>query len=53
MEKFLEKLFDINKIPTKLIIVILVSSGLILFVPEQFLIKLKLEGFLQDYVLAP
>ncbi len=49
MDKFLEKLFDINKIPTKLIIVVWVSSGLILFVPEQFLTKLKLEGFLQDY----
>lgn len=49
MDKFLEKLFDINKIPTKFIIVVWVSSGLILFVPEQFLTKLKLEGFLQDY----
>ena len=49
MEKFLEKLFDINKIPTKLIIVIWVSAGLILFVPEQFLTKLKLESFIQDY----
>ncbi|MBX2966819.1 MAG: superinfection exclusion B family protein [Cyclobacteriaceae bacterium] len=49
MEKFLEKLFDINKIPTKLIIVILLSSALILFVPQQFLTKLNLDGFLHDY----
>ena len=49
MEKFLEKLFDINKIPTKLIIVIWLSSALILFVPQQFLTKLNLDGFLHDY----
>ena len=49
MEKFLEKLFDINKIPTKLIIVIWLSSALILFVPQQFLTKLNLDGFIHDY----
>lgn len=49
MEKFLEKLFDINKIPTKLIIVIWLSSALILFVPQQFLTKLNLDGFFHDY----
>ena len=49
MEKFLEKLFDINKIPTKLIIVIWLSSALILFVPQEFLTKLSLEGFLKEY----
>jgi len=49
MEKILEKLFDINKIPTKLIIVIWLSSALILFVPQQFLTKLNLDGFLHDY----
>lgn len=49
MEKFLEKLFDIKKIPTKLLFVIWLSSGLILFVPERFLTKLNLTDFLKDY----
>lgn len=49
MENFLEKLFDIKKIPTKLLFVIWLSSGLILFVPERFLTKLNLTDFLKDY----
>ena len=49
MEKFLEKLFDINKIPTKLFFVIFLSTGLILFVPNKFLTKLNLTDFLNDY----
>ena len=49
MEKFLEKLFDIKRIPTKLLFVICLSSGLILFVPQQFLTKLNLQDFLKDY----
>lgn len=49
MEKFLEKFFDINKIPTKLIVVVWLSSALILFVPQQFLTRLNLDGFLHDY----
>lgn len=49
MDKLFEKLFDINKIPTKLIIVVWVSSGLVIFAPEQLLSRLKLEGFLEDF----
>lgn len=49
MEKILEKLFDIKKIPTKLIFVLWLSASLILFVPEQFLTKLNLNDFLQEY----
>jgi len=49
MEKILEKLFDIKKIPTKLLFVIWLSSGLILFVPSKFLTKLSLTDFLKDY----
>ncbi|HEY9003578.1 MAG TPA: super-infection exclusion protein B [Mucilaginibacter sp.] len=49
MEKFLEKLFDLKRIPTKLLFVICLSSGLILFVPERFLVKLNLQDFLKDY----
>lgn len=49
MEKFLQALFDFNKIPTKLILVIWVCCSLILFIPEQFLAKLNLTEFLKDY----
>lgn len=49
MDKFLDKLFDIKKIPTKLLFVIWLSSGLILFVPQNFLTKLNLADFLKDY----
>lgn len=49
MEKILEKLFDINKIPTKLIFVIWGSVFLILFVPETYLEKLILKDFLNEY----
>ena len=49
MEKFFEKLFDIKKIPTKLIFVIWLSSVLLLFVPEKFLTKLNITEFLKDY----
>ena len=49
MEKFLEKLFDLKKIPTKLIFVLWLSSALILFVPEKILTKLNLKLFLSEY----
>lgn len=49
MEKFLEKLFDIKKIPTKLIFVLWLSSALILFIPEHTFAKLNLKDFLTDY----
>lgn len=49
MEKYLEKLFDLKKIPSKLIFVLWLSSTLILFVPEHTLAKLNLKGFLADY----
>lgn len=49
MEKFFEKLFDIKKIPTKLIFVLWLSSSLILFVPDKLLAKLNIKGFLDDY----
>lgn len=49
MEKILEKLFDLNKIPTKLIIVVWFCTSIILFVPQQFLIKLNLDGFIKEY----
>lgn len=49
MEKFLEKLFDLKKIPSKLILVLFLSSALILFVPEHTLSKLNLKDFLADF----
>jgi len=47
MEKIIENLFDINKISTKFISVIWLSTGLILFFPEQFLFKLTLTEFIE------
>lgn len=49
MEKFLEKLFDLKKIPTKFIFVLWLSSALILFVPQPILSKLNLKEFLSEY----
>ena len=49
MEKLLEKLFDIKRIPTKLIFVLWLSSSLILFVPERFLARLNIKGFIEEY----
>lgn len=49
MEKFFEKLFDIKRIPAKLLFVLWLSSGLILFLPERTLRKLNVQQFLTDY----
>ncbi len=49
MEKLFEKLFDLKKIPTKLIFVIWICSCIILFAPEQTLVKLNLKDFLTDF----
>jgi hypothetical protein len=49
MEKILEKLFDIRRIPSKFIFVIWLSCALILFAPETFLRKLNLNDFLKDF----
>jgi hypothetical protein len=49
MEKILEKLFDLKKIPTKLIFVLWICSGVILFVSELILVKLNLKDFLTEF----
>lgn len=49
MDNLLEKLLNINKIPTKLIFVICLCSAVILFVPPEFLTKLNLTEFVADY----
>lgn len=49
MEKFIEKIFNIKEMPTKIIFVIWLCAAFILFVPEQFLTRLNLTDFLQDY----
>lgn len=49
MEKIIEKLFDLKKIPTKLIFIIWICTGVILFVPKQVLLKLNLEDFIKDF----
>jgi hypothetical protein len=49
MENFLDKLFNLTKIPTQLVFVLWLSASLVLFVPERFLIRLNLNDFLEDY----
>ncbi len=49
MEKFLEKLFDIKKIPTKLILVFWLTSAMLLFVPKNWILKFNLTEFNIDY----
>ncbi|MDQ0107524.1 hypothetical protein J2T02_002643 [Chitinophaga terrae (ex Kim and Jung 2007)] len=49
MKELIEKLFDIGKVPTKIIFTICICCGIILFVPANFLAKLNLTEFLHDY----
>ena len=49
MDKLLEKIFDINKFPAKIVFVICLCCAVILFVPAEFLTRLSLTGFLADY----
>ncbi|WP_282918628.1 superinfection exclusion B family protein [Porphyromonas macacae] len=49
MDNFLQKLFDIKKIPTQLILVVWLSSFLILSFSESLITKLNLQEFLRDY----
>jgi sensor domain CHASE-containing protein len=49
MEKFFLTLFELKKIPAKLIFVVWASCCLILFVPEHFLSKLQLAEFLSEF----
>lgn len=49
MEKILEKLFDIKKIPTKFLFVACVTSGILLFSPVSFLQRLNILDFKKQY----
>lgn len=49
MEKIFEKLFDFEKIPTKLILILWITSGILLFVPSEYQEKLNLTSFVQEY----
>ena len=49
MENFWIKLFDLNKIPTKVVLVIFLSSSLVLFLPDVFLAKLNLKDFFKEF----
>lgn len=46
---WLSKIFDIHKLPFKVISWITVVSGILLFAPSSFIDKLKLSGFLSSY----
>jgi Super-infection exclusion protein B len=47
MEKILLALFDLKRIPTKLILVFWLSCVLILFAPEKFLNRLNINDFMR------
>ncbi len=49
MEKILEKLFDLKKIPTKFISVIWVTTSILLFAPLSWLTKLYIVQFNTEY----
>ena len=49
MEKIIEKLFDLKKIPTKLFVLLSIISGTLLFIPKELLTNLHLEKFEEDY----
>lgn len=49
MESLAKLLFDFNKLPSNLMLVICILSGIILFVPAQFLVKIQLSKFNHAY----
>ena len=49
MESLTKLLFDFDKLPAKLMFIICLLSGAILFVPTQHLAKLNLESFEANY----
>jgi hypothetical protein len=49
MEKIIEKIFDLKKIPTKLFVLLTIISGGLLFIPKSLLENLHLNEFENDY----
>jgi len=49
MEKIIEKIFDLKKIPTKLFVLLAIISGGLLFIPKSLLENLHLNEFESDY----
>lgn len=49
MEKIIDRLFDWDKISTKLIFLLFLITGIILFIPDNYLHNLKLESFISEY----
>ena len=49
METLLSKLFDLNKIPTKIIFLLAIVSGLLMFLPETVLNQLSITEFKNEY----
>ncbi|MEN4762680.1 super-infection exclusion protein B [Chryseobacterium sp. C39-AII1] len=49
MEKIIDRLFDWDKISTKLIFLLFLTTGILLFLPDNYLYRLKLEEFISEY----
>lgn len=46
---WLSKIFDVHKLPFKIILWVAVVSGILLFAPLEFIEKLKISGLLSSY----
>ena len=49
MEKWIEKFFNLKEVPTKLILVLLVTSSLLLFAPDNWISNLNLTEFIGKF----
>lgn len=49
MEKIIDRLFDWDKISTKLVFLLFLTTGILLFIPKNYLQNLKLELFIYEY----
>jgi hypothetical protein len=49
MPKFLEHLSELEKIPTRIVLIVLISGGLLLAMPDSLLLRLHLNGFMKSY----
>ncbi|RMZ59349.1 hypothetical protein D1632_06820 [Chryseobacterium nematophagum] len=49
MEKIIDRLFDWDKISTKLVFLLFLTTGILLFIPDTYLKDLKVESFISEY----
>src|SRR5947209_2273874 len=47
--KFLEHLSELEKLPTRIVLIILISGAVLLAMPDSLLSGLRLDGFMKSY----